>query len=118
MIFTSTPVPGFGKGKELGFPTVNLHIPEGFELEPGVYAARGNGEPAALFFGTRATLGNPEPTLELHFLDTTVDTPPTDMTVEVVEKIREQQTFASVDELKEQIQKDCEKAHDLLGDTK
>ncbi len=37
---TTTQVRGNGRGKWLGFPTINLAIPDGVSLKEGVYAVR------------------------------------------------------------------------------
>lgn len=36
--FTANVIKGKGRGKELGFPTINLAVPENFNLKPGIYA--------------------------------------------------------------------------------
>ena len=40
MQFESTHIKGKGRGKPMGFPTINLKIPENFELKDGIYAAK------------------------------------------------------------------------------
>jgi len=42
MKFESTQTKGKGRGKLMGFPTINLKIPANFELEDGIYAAKVN----------------------------------------------------------------------------
>lgn len=76
MKFTTTSIHGHGRGKGLGFPTVNMVIPANVPLGlmPGVYAARAkiadekyNG---ALFYGPASTFGEKEITLEIYLFDT------------------------------------------------
>ena len=40
MQFESTHISGKGRGKPMGFPTINLKIPENFKLKNGVYAVK------------------------------------------------------------------------------
>ena len=109
--FSAVIVTGLAIGRTIGFPTLNLTIPPEFPLAPGVYAARvciaGEWQPAALFFGERMTLGVLTPTLEVHVLDADITTQMTQLDVQVIEKIREPQKFASVDALKSAIAQDC-----------
>lgn len=73
VIYTSEVVSGFGRGKKIGFPTLNLEIPANFKFKHGIYAARvwidGKAVPAALHFGPVPTYGNKKPSLEVYLLD-------------------------------------------------
>ena len=40
MNYKTRQVKGKGRGKLLGFPTINLEIPPGFNIEEGIYAGR------------------------------------------------------------------------------
>jgi len=40
MKFKSRHIKGKGRGKKMGFPTINLKIPSNFKLEDGIYAAK------------------------------------------------------------------------------
>ena len=63
MNFTSAVITGTGKGKEIGFPTLNLEMSSVPELEEGVYACfarlgeHGIRVPAVMHYGSRPTLG-------------------------------------------------------------
>ena len=76
MKFQTTTITGKGRGKSLGYPTVNMFIPDEIPvvLRPGVYAARAvikntlyNG---ALYYGPIPTFGETESSLEMYFFDT------------------------------------------------
>ena len=76
MKFTTTTVKGRGRGKTLGYPTVNMFIPDDVPilLRPGVYAARavikGQKYCGALFYGPSPTFGDKYSTLEIYLFDT------------------------------------------------
>ncbi len=116
MQFSSKIITGRGIGRKLGFPTLNLEVPENFLSESGVFAARlfldEKVWPAILFFGKRATFDN-EKTLEIHVLTKFADSP-TKVAFEILTKIRAGKKFTSADELKKQIEKDCAAAREIL----
>lgn len=107
-------------GRKLGFPTANLDT-TGLALPPnGVYAihalVRGKTHRAVLNIGTRPTLGNPNPTLrvEAHLLDFSGELYGEEMEIVFAEKLRDEQKFPSVKELKAQIARDIERAKKLF----
>ncbi len=107
-------------GHKLGFPTANLD-PTGLALPPsGVYAihaiARGKTYRAVLNIGTRPTLNNPNPSLrvEAHLLDFTGDLYGEELEIVFAEKLRDEQKFPSLDELKAQIARDIERAKETF----
>jgi len=107
-------------GHKLGFPTANID-PTGLALPPsGVYAihaiARGKTHCGVLNIGTRPTLNNPNPTLriEAHLLDFTGDLYGEELEIVFAEKLRDEQKFASLDELKAQIARDIQRAKETF----
>ena len=116
MKFSSGVIKDQGLGKALGFPTANLVIPSGFSLPFGVYSARvrifGEWRKAALHFGPRPAIGKSESSLEAHILDFSGDLYGTLVEVEVGDFLREIQTFASTDALKEQMRRDCDRVRE------
>ena len=74
--FTTTTVKGHGRGKGLGFPTINMVVPANIPLvmQQGVYAAHAKiGEEkysGALYYGPAPTFGEREIALELYLFDT------------------------------------------------
>jgi riboflavin kinase / FMN adenylyltransferase len=109
-------VEGDKLGRQLGFPTANLG-PTGLGLPPnGVYAihaiVRGKSHRAVLNIGTRPTLQNPNPTVrvEAHLLDFNGELYGEDLEIVFGEKLRDEQKFPSVEELKAQIARDIERA--------
>jgi riboflavin kinase/FMN adenylyltransferase len=103
-------------GHKLGFPTANLDT-TGMLLPPsGVYAAHahvgGKNLRAVLNIGRRPTIQNPtpEPRVEVHLLDFVGDLYDRELEITFVAKLRDEQKFASLDELKNQIARDIVEA--------
>ena len=126
-------VPGHGKGKQLGFPTLNLEKPQQLIPAEGVYAGTveiGNSEeevctakekvPAAFSIGRAETFGSDSPlAIEAHLLiDNTEQFIGRWMAMDFIELIRSQQKFETEKELSDQIAKDCKKAKEILATKK
>lgn len=74
--YKTTTKKGFGRGKTLGFPTINMEIPDVLLQEQrGIYAAKvtigGVQCDAALYFGPPITFGVTTEQLEVYLLDAT-----------------------------------------------
>ena len=107
-------------GRQLGFPTANLDV-AGLAIPPaGVYAVhasvQGRLHRALVNIGTRPTLRNPDPRLqiEVHLLDFTGDIYDQEMEIAFVGKLRDEQRFPSTEVLREQIGRDIEAARALF----
>lgn len=98
-------------GRQLGFPTANLDV-GGLVLPPfGVYAARtqwsGQIFRVALNIGVRPTVAaGPQLRVEAHLLDFAGELYGAELEVTAAAKLRAEQRFASVAELREQIARD------------
>jgi len=99
-------------GARLGFPTANLDV-AGLLVPPhGVYAAHayveGRAHRAVVNIGVRPTVRSEASQLrvEAHLLDFTGDLYAREMELTFVEKLRDEQKFASLDELRAQITRD------------
>jgi riboflavin kinase/FMN adenylyltransferase len=117
-------VPGQGQGRVLAFPTANIDPTEQVIPADGIYAGRaavGNlHTAAAISIGNKPTLGPILASvveaflLELELkLDTGADFYGQEMTLSFVARLRDQQKFASVDELRDQIAKDVKRVRQL-----
>ncbi|MGE3109960.1 MAG: riboflavin kinase [Phycisphaerales bacterium] len=127
-------VRGDRRGRELGFPTANLHSPNMLPAD-GVYAGRailqdGRCFPAAVHVGPRATFDSPQRTIEAHLLDVPRDAPPATppsaaipglteygwgMSLEFIAWVRDQIAFDSVPALVHRIRADCDAVRHLLA---
>jgi riboflavin kinase/FMN adenylyltransferase len=112
---------GAGRGRTIGVPTINLaEIPDTKLFPPdGVYAAWVE-TPAGRFGamlnqGARPTFGDGSRTLEAHLFGFSGDLYGRWVRVEWVERIRDTQKFASVEQLKAQLAADRQKAATILA---
>jgi len=107
-------------GHTLGFPTANLNT-TGLLLPPtGVYAAHvavnSAAHRAVLNIGRRPTVSQPtaQPRMEVHLLDFAGDLYGQELEVTFAAKLRDEQKFSSLDELKAQISRDIAVARTLF----
>lgn len=108
---------GDKRGRTLGFPTANVKLHDYFLPRHGVYAVRAhvgwNWYKGVANLGVRPTVGGKKPRAEIHLFDFSGDIYGKKMHVELRSFLRDEQTFASLDALKNQIHLDCEQArHD------
>ena len=110
-----TVVRGEQRGRELGFPTANIRIAADAGLEFGVYAGRALGRPAAVSVGVRPTFGDElEPLLEAYIVDFDGDLYGRELTVELVEYLRPELRFDSVEDLVAQMHADVAAVRSLV----
>jgi riboflavin kinase/FMN adenylyltransferase len=111
-------VHGAKRGRELGFPTANIHMRHERPALTGVYAVKLDGLPAVANLGVRPTIaGVPKLLLETHVIDFNGDLYGKHVHVEFLHKIREEQKFASLDALKAQIAQDIGVARHYFQDS-
>jgi riboflavin kinase / FMN adenylyltransferase len=112
-------VVGSQRGRDLGFPTANLAEIETLVPGSGVYAAvaevAGQLYPAAVHIGPNPTYGENQLKVEAHIIGYRGDLYGTTLRVEFRERIRDVRRFGSVDELREQLQRDIARAAQLAA---
>lgn len=114
---------GDKRARELGFPTANVEIPDEIQLPAdGVYAGwyerpDGSVHPAAISLGRRPTFYEHAEVslLEPHLLDFDGDLYGERARVRFVERLRPEEKYDSVDELIDQMGRDCDAARRILG---
>ena len=132
-----TVVSGEGRGRKLGFPTVNLDCHQIQVPGEGVYAGgyhtagssegKGSGRskphkategvmgPAAISIGSSPTFGNGTFAVEAHLVGWEKDLYGATVTIAFLDRLREQRAFTRTDELADQIALDVERSRDLYS---
>jgi len=109
-------VRGEGRGRTLGFPTINIEVPDRRKLLPpdGVYAVRvewPHGQSGAMMhMGPRPTFGDTRPTLEAHLFGAAPDLYGAAVKVSWMARLRDVRAFAGPDALRAQLLLDREEA--------
>ena len=105
-------VKGKQLGRTIGFPTANIDIAESYKLIPkiGVYAAiaviRGKRCCGMMNIGFKPTVDGKELTVEINFFDFYDDIYGDFIQIEILQRIRDEQKFGSLQELKNQLSLD------------
>ncbi|HYU82047.1 MAG TPA: bifunctional riboflavin kinase/FAD synthetase [Candidatus Polarisedimenticolia bacterium] len=110
---------GAKRGRALGFPTINLALPnERLLPRDGIYAVwaeMGEGRfKAAATLGVRPTMGGGERVLEAYLLDVTGEIYADEVEVAFMKRLRDEIAFASPAELSAQIARDVEETKRAL----
>ena len=106
-------------GRKLGFPTANIAIDDSLAVENGVYSSKvyvGGEEYVAMTnVGVRPSVDGSKRLLETHLFGFKGLLYGLKLRVELLEKIRDERKFSSVDELREQILKDSNEIKKLMA---
>jgi riboflavin kinase/FMN adenylyltransferase len=113
-------VRGDGRGRTIGVPTANLKTTTELLPKNGVYAGfgvvRGQRFAAAINVGTNPTFVADRPVVvEAHLLDLDADLYGKTLRLELVERLRAEERFPSVEALVAQIKKDIEQARQVAA---
>jgi riboflavin kinase/FMN adenylyltransferase len=110
-------VTGERRGRTLGFPTANLHVPPRVVVPAdGVCAhAGGDAVPTVVNIGVRPTFGEARRTIEAHLLDWSGDLYGRWLELEFVARLRGERRFDGVAALTAAIAADVAAARDVLG---
>lgn len=116
---------GFGRGRELGYPTLNLAYPDGKTLLPrGVYATQvgigGERYPAVTNIGICPTFESTDEhlTVESHLLAEVSDLYGKEARLSFVQRLRDEVCFPDPAALAAQIRRDIEQAKNILMNEK
>ena len=108
-------------GRKLGFPTANIAIDDSLEVENGVYCSKvcveGKEYVAMTNVGVRPSVDGSTRLLETHLFGFHGLLYGLKLRVELIEKIRDERKFASVDELRQQITKDSNEIKRLMANS-
>jgi riboflavin kinase/FMN adenylyltransferase len=113
-------VSGDGRGRTIGFPTANLEIkPEQALPSDGVYATIahvGNKPvPSVTNIGIRPTFEGNKRWVETYLLDHKAELLGQRFTIDLVDKLRDEKRFDTVEKLKAQIARDIAQARQILS---
>ena len=115
---------GDQRGRQLGFPTANLHLGDFLRPALGVYAVRAGLDEGSetrwvdgvCNVGKRPTFDKGDDVvLEAHLFDFDADLYGKHLRVQLIERLRAEQKFDGLDAIKAQIAIDCEKAKEILA---
>ncbi len=108
-MLTGVVVKGKSLGKQIGFPTANLHIQENYKLIPknGSYIVKSDIEGKTVFgmmnIGINPTVNGEEQSIEVHFFDFDQDIYDKKIEVQLLDRLRDEQKFNSIASLKAQL---------------
>lgn len=115
-MLNGTVVKGKGLGKKLQYPTANIFIEEDYKLVPkrGSYIVNSKIDDKLYFgmmnIGVNPTVNGEKETIEVHFFDLRKDIYNQKIQINLLERIRDEQKFDSVEALKSQLKIDKKKA--------
>lgn len=110
--FSGKVIKGKQLGRTIGFPTANIQIDEAYKLIPknGVYIVKSSIDEKIHFgmmnIGNRPTVDGKNQTIEVYFFDFDKDIYDTSISVTILDRIRDEKKFDSLEDLKKQIEKD------------
>jgi riboflavin kinase/FMN adenylyltransferase len=110
---------GASRGLKLGFPTANLEIDSKQTLPPeGVYATwayvDGKAYQSVTNIGRRPTFGGNQRTVETYIIDYRGNLYGRELKIDIVERLRSEKRFDTVEELKKQIAEDVKRGKAIL----
>ncbi len=112
--------PGTGTGRKLVVPTLNLATEQELLPRNGVYATEvilgGRRFPSATNIGVRPTFDGTRLAIESHLFDFGEQLTSGRMEIQFRMRLRDEQKFASVDALREQVLRDIERAKEYFRD--
>ena len=119
---------GKGLGRQIHFPTANLHIAESYKLVPknGVYVIQSEIEGTIVsgmmnigfnptVSGTENLQTDRQESIEIHFFDFNQDLYDQELQIDILARIRNETKFESVEALKNQLSKDKETSLAILN---
>ncbi len=118
--FRGTVVPGAQRGRDLGYPTLNLALRSARKLLPpnGVYAVRAHSVRGRfggmMNLGGRPTFGELDRTLEVHLFDVSGDWYGASVSIDLVHRLRDTVHFPDFKALVAQLERDADDARIAL----
>ncbi|MBT4516701.1 MAG: EamA family transporter [Candidatus Komeilibacteria bacterium] len=119
-IYSTNVIGGAGRGKRLGFPTLNFIIPSNFEHSYGVYCGsvivNGNKHKAVFHYGSIPTFADKRKSLEAYLISGEhLEEIPDELSFRFVAKLRDVEKFSAKDKLVANIENDIKQAKEILN---
>ncbi|TJY37747.1 bifunctional riboflavin kinase/FAD synthetase [Pontimicrobium aquaticum] len=111
-MLTGKVVKGKNLGEKIGFPTANIHIEEPYKLIPktGSYVVKSKIDDVTVYgmmnIGNNPTVSGEKQSIEVHFFNFKKNIYNQKIKVELLKRLRDEQKFNSIDDLKAQLSKD------------
>ncbi len=111
-MLSGTIVQGKGIGKQLDYPTANINIEETYKLIPkyGSYVVKSIINNETVFgmmnIGMNPTVSGDSESVEVHFFNFEKSIYGENLQIDILERIRDEQKFQSIEDLKHQLKKD------------
>lgn len=121
-VLTGTVIKGKGLGKQIKFPTANIHIKEDYKLIPknGVYVVKSLIDDTSVYgmmnIGTNPTVNGIKQSIEIHFFNLNQDLYGKRLKISVLNRLRDEHKFESLVMLQEQLKLDQNKALTFIKD--
>jgi len=120
-IISGTVEKGKGLGRTIGFPTANIAVSQNYKLIPkqGVYVVKSEIDNKTIYgmmnIGTNPTFNGIVETTEVNFLNFDADLYNKKITIELLDRLRDEEKFQSVSDLKQQLIKDKNNALQFIN---
>ena len=118
---SGTVIKGKNLGSQIGFPTANISIQESYKLIPknGSYVVKVKVSENTFFgmmnIGENPTIAEKGSSIEVHLFDFQDDIYGQSIKIQLIDRLRDEQKFTSVEELKKQLEKDRETSLKIIG---
>ena len=122
-MLTGTIISGKGLGKTMDFPTANLHVAEDYKLIPkrGSYVIKTRIQSTTYYgmmnIGTNPTVEDKGWSIEMHLFDYEGSLYGEYVQVELLDRLRDERKFDSLDSLKQQLQRDKAQSLEIIRNT-
>lgn len=119
-MLTGKVIDGKKLGKTINYPTANLYIEETYKLIPkhGVYIVKSSIDDTEVFgmmnIGYNPTVNGKHQTIETHFFDFNKNLYGKNLKIELLQRLRDEQKFSSVEELQSQLHIDKKNALEFI----
>ena len=120
-MLNGTVVEGKNLGEKIGFPTANLFVKETYKLLPktGSYVVKAEIENKTVYgmmnIGFNPTVKGKKQTIEIHFFNFNKDLYGKNIQIDVLKFLRDEQKFDSVEDLKNQLEKDKQNSLEIIN---